>query len=211
MAKDNGLRIESTKGTFKFCAVVGEGVENDNNPGNYEYLATLEVDLDSPIINEIDKYIDETEINGKEPSKVPYQTTEDYEKIPEGKAWLYSKTSTKWEDRDGNINDRNINIYNTRGKKIQLPEGTGIGSGTEGKILGNMKQWTRGKAAKLEYGYTIWLTGVQITNNFVPYEFDNAPAAEEDGGFEGFDIPGSTEVDEEEETPTRRSRRSRRG
>jgi len=209
------LKINSElcpKGAFTFAAITGLGIENKNTKEKkYEYVVTLELDeVDAgPLMDEIDDYIEDNAPRKSELSKVPYQTRDDYEGIPEGKVWLYAKASTEIENKKtGEVSDRIINVYDAGGNKVSLPEGTGIGKGSTGKVFGNMTVWEQGK----EYGATIWLTGVQIAE-FVPYAFEEDVQAMEGGGsFKGFDTP-QLEKDEEstEEAParTRRSRRDR--
>jgi len=212
------LKIDSKicpVGTFTFCAIAGTGILNEdkekNNPDNaYEYKATLELDLDKAgeLLDEIDNFIETHASKGKELEKVPYQTKEDYEKIPDGKVWLYAKTTTKRESKEKLV-DREISLYDTNGNKSKLPEGMGVGNGSTGKILGAMTVWDQKKT----YGATIWLSGIQL-GNFVPYEFEEVPNTME-GDFKGFDTPqlekDEAETTEEPKTESRRSRRSRRG
>ena len=197
-------------GKFTFAAITGKGILNDNNDDDvYEYKVTLELDEEDagPLMDIIDDFVEDYAPSKKELSKVPYQTHDDYDGIPAGKVWVAAKAYTTWEDKKtGEIKDTVINVYDSQGDKVYLPEGTGIGNGSTGKLLGNMTMWER----KKEYGVTIWLSGTQIAD-FIPYEFEEAVEAMEGGSFKGFNTP-QLEKDEEpkdEEKPARRSRRDR--
>ena len=212
----NTLKINSTNcpaGIFTFTAITGKGILNESitKEDVYEYIVTLEADIEvtGPLMDEIDDFIEDNSPRNSELIKVPYQTTEDYEGIPEGKVWIYAKaTTTREEGKTGEIIDRVINVYDSQGNKVQLPEGTGIGKGSTGKTLGNMTVWEQRK----EHGATIWLTGVQIAD-FVPYEFEEAVVAMEGGSFKGFNAPQLEKDEAEPEATPERStpRRSRRG
>ena len=213
MAKTD-LKLNSKNcptGAFAFAAIIGKGIENTNAKHEaYEYKVTLELDEKTagPLMDEIDDYIEDNAPRRGELTKVPYQTHDDYDGIPAGKVWIYAKTSTEWEDsKTGEINPRVINVYDSEGDKVTLPENTGIGNGSTGKVFGNMQVWEQGK----EYGATIWLTGVQIAD-FIPYEFEETVVAMEGGSFKGFNKGPQLEKDEapEEEAPKERTRRSRR-
>ena len=208
------LKISSKNcptGAFTFSCITGKGILNQNNKKHevYEYITTLEVDMNDvgSLLDEIDDYIEDNAPRRGELTKVPYQTHDDYEGVPEGKVWLYAKASTEWEDKKtGEINDRVINVYDSTGDKVSLPDNTGIGKGSTGKVFGNLSVWEQGK----EYGATIWLTGLQIAD-FVPYEFEEDVQAMEGGSFKGFNKP-QLEKDEEggASAEPKRSRRSRR-
>lgn len=196
------------KGVFAFCAITGKGILNDNN-GGQEYKVTLEVDEDlaGPLMDDIDDFIEDSAPKRKELTKVPYQTHDDYDGIPEGKVWFYAKTSTTWTDsKSGEVNDKVMNVYDSQGDKVTLPEGTGVGKGSTGKVFGAIDLWEQGK----EYGCTIWLSGIQIAN-FVSYEFEESVEAMEGGSFKGFNNGPQLEKDEVDEAPktSRRSRRDR--
>jgi len=206
------LKINSElcpKGSYTFAAVTGQGIENKNTKEvTYEYVVTLELDeADAgPIMDEIDDYIEDNAPRKGELTKLPYQTHDDYDGVPQGKIWLYAKASTEITDRNGVVNDRVINVYDSQGDKVSLPEGTGIGKGSTGKLFGSMTVWEQGK----DYGATIWLTGVQIAD-FVPYEFEEDVQAMEGGGsFKGFNTPQLKKDEEVKEEAPKRSRRSRR-
>lgn len=194
-------------GIFDFAAITGKGILNDNNDDDrYEYKVTLVLDEKDagPLLDEIDDFIEDNAPSRKELTKVPYQTHDDYDGIPEGKVWLSAKAYTTWEDKKtGEIKDTFINVYDSTGDKVSLPEGTGIGKGSTGKLLGNMTIWER----KKEYGATIWLSGTQIAD-FIPYEFEEVVEAMQEGSFKGFNKPQLEKDEEEAPTPSRRSRRS---
>jgi hypothetical protein len=196
--------IKCPNGVFKFCAIVGDGIENENS-GKREYKAVLECDIDDAQ-DFMDAIDDIFEANaGNEEGKLPYQTTDDYDQIPEGKVWIQAKASTTYyneaKDEETPIT---INIYNARGKKVQLDDGVGVGDGSEGRLSsGTISFWEAGTKKKKDYGITIYLSGIQLTE-FVPYEFDEAPE-EMDGSFTGQS--DDLEEDEVEEKPRRRRRR----
>ena len=195
-------------GKFLFAAVIGQGVKNEDASTRkedvYEYKVTLEIDekVAGPLMDEIDDFIEDNAVKGCELTKVPYQTSDDYDGIPAGKVWLAAKCRTTYMNKDDEEQDAKVSIFDTRGDKCNLPDGVGIGKGSTGKVFGNISVWDR----KDEMGATLWLTGVQI-GDFVPYEFEDAPE-EMEGSFKGFNTSAlEREEGTEEEAPTRRSRR----
>lgn len=220
MAGENSLKVggknglNCPKGDFLFCAVVGQGVKNEEASTRkeevYEYKVTLEVDEDKAVdfMDGIDDFMEDNLSKGDEVIKVPYQTHDDYDGIPKGKVWISAKCRTKYEDRDGEEQDATVNIYDKDGNKCTLPEGVGVGKGSTGKILGTITVWDK----KEGVGSTLWLSGVQI-GDFTPYEFEEAPE-EMEGSFKGFDkkepeLEKETDDNEADEKPARRSRRNR--
>jgi len=199
------------KGDFLFAAVVGQGVKNTKASTRkkdvYEYTVTLEVDekVATNFMDEVDDFLEDNAIKGCTLSTVPYQTSDDYDGIPQGKVWIKAKCKTTYEDvKTGEELDASINIYDAAGNKSILPEGVGIGKGSTGKIMGAIAIWDRDD----EYGATFWLRGVQIAD-FTPYTFDEQPEAME-GSFKGFATPQleKDEAEGEKESP-RRGRRDR--
>jgi len=209
------LKINSKNcptGVINFACVTGKGILNEDNTSDddvYEYKFTLELDEDSagPLLDEIDDFITDMSPSKKELVKVPYQTSDDYDGIPEGKVWLSAKAYTTYEDKKtGDLKDTVITIYDSQGDKVSLPEGTGIGNGSTGKVLGSVTMWER----KKEYGFTLWLSGTQISD-FIPYEFEEQVEVMEGGSFKGFnDNTPQLEKDEESNEEPTRSRRSNR-
>ena len=199
-------------GEFLFAAVIGQGVKNEDASTRkedvYEYKVTLEIDEKTagPLMDEIDDFIEDNAVKGCELTKVPYQTSDNYDGIPVGKVWLAAKCRTTYINKDDEEQDAKVSIFDTRGDKCNLPDGVGIGKGSTGKVFGNISVWDR----IYEYGATLWLTGVQI-GDFVPYEFEDAPE-EMEGSFKGFNTPAlEKEESAEEEAPKERTRKSRRG
>ena len=210
----NKLKINSTnspKGVFKFCAIIGKGILNENNTKEdvYEYKVTIEADLKDAqdLLDEIDDFIEDNAPRKGELTKVPYQTHDDYDGVPVGKVWIYAKATTEYPDKVTNEPiQREIRIYDTSGAKVKLPDNTGVGNGSKGKLFGTLDVWERG-GKKAEYGATIWLTGIQITD-FISYEFEETVVAEE-GSFKGFNT-SKLEEDEDKEERSTESRGSRR-
>lgn len=208
MANDS-LKVNSKncpRGEFIFAAIVGAGVYNEDKE-EYERKVTLEVDIDDAqsLLDEIDDFVEDNAVKGKDLVKVPYQTHEDYDGIPKGKIWLQAKTSVEFEDkRTGEVKQTVINIYDSQGNKTKLPDGVGIGKGSTGIIIGTIKMWERRK----EYGASLYLSGLQI-GDFVPYEFEDVPEAME-GSFKGFnDLQKDEDADDEKQKRERRSSRDR--
>jgi hypothetical protein len=200
------------EGEFLFCAVVGQGVLNEDASTKrqqvYEYKVKLEVEEKeaADLMDEIDELLEEAAGKDDDIIKRPYQTHDDYDGIPKGKVWIESKCRTVYEDKDGEEVEANVNIYDASGKKSKLPEGQGVGKGSTGKVFGTVTTWDK----KEGVGATLWLSGVQI-GDFVPYEFEDAPEAMS-GSFKGFDnqLEQDESTDDEDTRSSRRSRRSRR-
>lgn len=216
MAKDTpSLKINSKNspvGVFQFCAVTGAGIKNTKASTRknevFEYKASLEIDIEDAqdLLDQIDDFLEDNKIKGCNLTGVPYQTHDDYDGVPKGKVWLIAKAKTKWEDNDGDEQDTKISIYDTTGQKCDLPEGEGIGKGSEGSIFGKIVLWDRDD----EYGATLWLSGIQITE-YIPYVFEEAPEVKK-GSFKGFDNKKSDlekQEDDEDSQPSRRSSRDR--
>ncbi len=203
----------SPQGTFLFCAVTGKGRLNEDKSTKrdqcFEYKVKIEVDEKdaADFMDQVDELIDSELGKGDEIVKLPYQTNEDYDGIPEGKVWIEAKCGTEFENSKGDIQEANVSIFDTRGDKCKLPEGTGVGKGSTGKVFGNVGTWDN----KDGVGATLWLSGIQIAD-FTPYEFDAAPE-EMEGSFKGFDKPEpelEKENTEKEEAPRRKRSSSRR-
>jgi len=200
-------------GTFTFCAIMGTGILNEKASTRkkdvYEFKVNLEMDEDKAgaLMDEIDDHIEDEAVKGAELVKVPYQTHDDYEGVPKGKVWLSAKALVEYEDKKtGDIKDTVINVYDSNGDKVKLPEGKGVGNGSTGIVIGNVVVWDRGD----EYGATLWLSGIQI-GDYIPYDFEDAPTAMEGGSFKGFnDSQLAKDETPKDDKPARRSSRRNR-
>jgi len=199
------------KGVFKFCAITGIGILNEDASTRkedvYEYKATLEVDEKdaADFMDAVDDLVDGELSKGDDIVKLPYQTHDDYDGIPKGKVWIAAKCKTSYIGKDDEEVDVNVNVYDTGGNKCKLPEGVGIGSGSTGKVYGKVVTWDK----KEGIGATLYLSSVQLAD-FVPYEFGDQVDEAMEGSFKGFATPQleKDEAGDEEESP-RRSRRDR--
>lgn len=203
-------------GEFKFCAVVGLGILNEDASTRAkdvrEYKTTLEVNEDDPVaiafMDAVDDLVDGQLSKGDEIVKLPYQTHEDYDGVPEGKVWIAAKCGTEYEDKKtGEIKDINVKVYDATGSECVLPEGTGVGGGSTGKVYGKVVTWDK----KEGIGATFYLSSVQI-KDFVPHTFGDDIDTEMGGSFKGFNKPTDLEKAEgtSEEPPKELTRAEKR-
>ncbi len=198
-------KITTPKATLEWVTIDGEGKENLS--GKMQYVANAVVPVDSPIVQKIKDFWEANKPKGfKKDAKslgiYPHSIPTD-EKDEDGKTiyaedpdnvTLAFKTGVTFASGDTKV----INIYNAKGRKVALPEGTKIGNGTIGCIAGAMGIYQNTSKAKvvIDAGVTLYLNDIQIIKLV---EFT------QDAGFDSFDDEeegwdGEAEFSGEEET-----------
>jgi hypothetical protein len=209
----NKLAVTSPIGTLMYVMVTGTGKENFEGDG-YDYQACVDVPEKEAedFIADLEEYLDENAPKNSTEAGVFYRTSEDDDTIKEGVVRFTFKTRTEFEDRKtGEMKQTKVNILDSDGNNVKLPEDKLIGNGSTGRVIGNAVLWERGNSKKKEHGLSLYLSKVQI-KDFVPYEGEKVDAID-NGSFKGFDNdlkPEDDDTTEEESTPRRRLRRSRR-
>jgi len=217
MAKNTIEKISTPKAKLAWVNISGEGKENLS--GKTKYVATAIVPADCQAVQAIKAFWDANKPAGFKsepksesvpkgyksigiyPHKVDSgRTDEDGDKIYEvvdDLVELRFSTDTTFPDGKPKV----IQIYNSKNRKVSLPEGTQIGNDSVGCISGAMSIYTTEKAGKiLDAGVTLYLNAIQILK-LKEYEADAGFEAhdEEDGwtGDEGW--TGETEASVEPE------------
>jgi len=205
------LAINSPIGELMYVMVTGQGKENFEGDG-YDYQCCVDVPEKEAedFIGEMEDFLDENAPKNSNEAGSFYRSHEDDDTIKEGYIRFTFKTKTEFEDKKtGEMKQTKVNILDSDGNNVKLPEGKLIGNGSTGRAIGNAVIWTRGNKKKQEHGLSLYLNKVQI-KDFIPYEGETVEAIS-GGSFKGFDNDLQPEEDEAtEETTSRRSRRSRR-
>ena len=188
-------KLNTPKAELMWATIDGEGKENLS--GKMKYVVTALVPKDSDIVKEIRDYWKEHrpagfkltkksddnpkgyKSDGIYPHKVDSgEVDEDGDKIynehPDLVELRFS-TDTTWPDGKA----KKIQIYNARGRKVELPDGVKIGNGTLGCVSGAMgiyAQEVKGKV--VDAGVTLYLNAIQIIK---------LEEYSEDAGFESYD------------------------
>jgi len=210
----NKIPTQSPIGNLMYVMVTGVGKENFEGDG-YDYQTCVDVPEKEAedYIAELEDFLDENAPKNSEEAGTFYRTSEDDDTIEPGMVRFTYKTKTEYEDKKtGEMKQTKVNILDSDGNNVKLPEGKLIGNGSTGRALGNAVIWERGNRKKKEHGLSLYLNKVQI-KDFIPYEGEKVEAIE-DGSFKGFDndLQPEDEGAAEDEAPkrSRRSRRSRR-
>lgn len=206
------LAVTSPIGSLMYVMVTGQGKENFEGDG-YDYQACVDVPQKEAddFIAELEDFLDENAPKNSDEAGSFYRTHEDDDTIEEGFVRFTFKTRTEFEDKKtGEMKNTKVNILDSDGNNVKLPEGKLIGNGSAGRVLGNAVVWTRGNRKKQEHGLSLYLNKVQI-KDFIAYEGEKVEAIS-GGSFKGFDNDLQPEDDEaaEEQTSSRRSRRRSR-
>lgn len=205
MAKIN---VTSPIGDLKYVMITGQGKENFEGTG-YDFQACVDVPSKEAddFIDMIEDFIEENEVKGATRAGSFYRTSEDDDTIPKGMVRFTFKTRTEFTDKKGDIKDTVVDVLNSKGDKVKLPEGKLIGNGSTGRVIGTCVIWERGNTKKKEFGASLYLNKVQL-KDFIPYEGEKVDEIE-GGSFKGFDDDLQPEESAAEESPRSR-RRSRR-
>lgn len=205
----NIQKITTPRGLLEWVTITGEGKENLS--GKMKYTASIVLPADNPIFDKIRAFWNDNKPAGfKKDAKslgiYPHSIATDevdeegnkiYDEDPDNLVLRFS-TDTTFPDGKAKV----IGIYNAKGRKVALPEGTMVGNGTEGCIAGAMGIYENKKNGKvLDAGVTLYLNDLQIIK-LVEYSQDAGFEAQDDDGWSGEDDSwaGATEEKSEENT-----------
>lgn len=201
-------------GDLEWVTIDGAGKDDMN--GVPHFWATLVLDPDgvdentsearkkehSEFKSMLEKYWDDNKPKGNyeikggiKPHKVPTgEKDEDGDNIYEetGKYQIVVKTKTQFEDKQGNIVDKKIKIFNAKGAEVSLGDKK-IGNGSKGRIGLAMRVFTAGKGKAISAaGLSFYLNKIQLSK-FVEYTGDGFDALDE-SLEEGEDFEGIGEM-----------------
>lgn len=196
MAKHPIKKFKTSKGSLEWVIIAGEGKENLN--GRMKYNASIKLPADSPDLEAIKqfwaenkpaKFKKDAKSLGIYPAKVDSgEVDEDgkaiYVEDPDFKVLAFSTDATYQDGRP-----KIVQVYNSKARKVALPEGTSIGNGSIGAISGAMGIYTNESKSGsiIDAGVTLYLDAVQI---FKLEEYSSNPgfeADEDEDGWEGGD------------------------
>lgn len=163
-------KFKTPKGSLEWVTIDGEGKENLS--GKLQYVANCVVDADSPIVAQIEKFWEDNKPKGfKKPAKsngIYLHKTDSGKKDEDGKAiyeedgkvYLAFKTGTTFPNGSTKV----VQVYNSKAKKVTLPESVKIGNGTIGIVSGAMGIYESKtpKGALVDAGVTLYLDAIQI-------------------------------------------------
>lgn len=184
-------KIKAGKGELEWTTIDGEGKENMS--GKMQYVTNLVAEEDDDLVDEINAFWEANKPKGfkKEPKSngIYRHKTKTDEKDEDGKAifeedgkiYFAFKTGTSFPDGS----TKKVQVYNAKGTKVELPEGTKIGNGSVGIVAGAMGIYeNRTKQGKLvDAGVTLYLDAIQI---FKLEEFSQDAGFEADEEAEGW-------------------------
>jgi len=194
-------KIKTTKGTFEWVTISGEGKENLS--GKMKYQANLVIDpqnvpADAALIAKIDAFWTENKPKGfnRPPKSTGYYLhdpvldaageptyNDEGKKVfnKDGKMHLTFSTDTAFPSGDTKV----VKVYNAKANVISLGDKS-IGNGSEGYISGAMGIYeAKQKGKTIDAGVTLYLNGVQLTK-FVEFSGSDDGFGEEDG-FTGIE------------------------
>ena len=197
MAKNAIAKIKTPKGTLEWVVIDGDGKENLS--GRMKYNASVRLPADSAIFESIEKfwadnkpakYKKDAKSLGIYPAKVDSgDVDEDGKAIfvedPDSKVLAFS-TDTTYQSGDPKV----IQVWNSKARKVKLPDGVKIGNGSVGSIAGAMGIYTNESkgGAIIDAGVTLYLDAVQV---FKLEEFSSDPGFDADesdeDGWDGED------------------------
>ena len=182
----NIVKFKSPKGELEWVTIDGEGKENLS--GKLQYLASVVIEADDPIVKQIEDFWNknkpkgfkkDAKSNGIYPHNAPTDKKDEEGKTiyeEDGKLVLSFKTGTTFPDGS----HKKVQVYNAKARKVELPEGTKIGNGSIGVVAGAMGIYTNKtkQGAVIDAGVTLYLDAIQI---FKLEEFTT------DAGFDASD------------------------
>lgn len=183
--------ITTAPSLLEWVTITGEGKENLS--GKLQYVANAVVEANDPVIAEIEAFWKANKPQGftgqpKSLGIYPHKTATDEKDEngktvfkEDGKLYLAFKTGTTYADGSA----KEIKIYNAKGRRAALPEGTTVGNGTVGAVQGAMGIYTTKspKGGILTAGVTLYLNAIKI-HKLEAYK--GAEAFEEDDTAEGW-------------------------
>ena len=196
-------KLNTPKAELMWATIDGEGKKNLS--GKTKYVVTALVPKDSDIVKEIQDYWKENRPAGFKLTKKTDENPKGYKsngiyahkvdtgEIDEDGDKIYKEhedlvelrfsTDTVWSDGK----TKKIQIYNARGRKVELPEDVKIGNGTIGCVSGAMGIYAQEVQGKIvDAGVTLYLNAIQIIK-LEEYSEDAGFEAhdDEEGGWEG--------------------------
>ena len=197
------------KGKFAWMVVSGKGLPNFNKDG-FDFTGTVLVSGKEAqaMANELKALMGDTlSEKGMKMENVPFRRLTDkkgddgelaYELVKLEKpsfdgldeSAVYGFRFRNPTKNSSTGKDQIIRIYDAKGVETTMPEGMGIGNGSEGIIYGTAVAWVRGRNC----GVSLYLDGVQITEL---KEFRSSPhnIQEQDGSF-NVSVPQGGEAKE---------------
>lgn len=206
-------KFQSPKGEFEWVTIDGEGKENLS--GKMQYLVSVIVEADDPVIAKIEDFWASNKPKGfkKEAKSLgiyPHKSAtgekdEDGKNIFEedGKMVLSFKTGTTFPDGSA----KKVQVYNAKAQKVELPADVKIGNGSIGQVAGAMGLYVNKtkQGNVVDAGVTLYLDSVKISK-LVEFTTDAGFDADddEDGGWSGDE--GWSGAAEESEPATEKAK-----
>ncbi len=205
-------KFNSPKGELEWVTIDGEG--KPNLSGKLQYVASVAVPKNDPIVKEIKDFFEENQPKGwkkeaKSTGIYPHniktdEVDEDGKPIYEecDKTVLLSfKTGTTYPDGK----HKKIQIYNAKARKVELPEDVKVGNGSIGAIAGAMGIYTTmdpsGKTL-VGAGVTLYLNSIKISK-LVEYEGEGDNFEPDEDGEDGWEGDEGWEGETKEDTPAK--------
>ena len=192
----NKTKIQVGPAVLAWTVVSGQGLQNYNKDG-FNFTATAIVDggAAQELANQFKELIAEINPKGElDMDSVPFRILTD-EKNDKGElAYKLIKPDESSFDLDASkkygfrfqqstINvftkqKQVIKLYDAKGVEFEMPEGQGIGNGSQGMVFGTAVAWGRGRKC----GVSLYLDGVQITD-IVEFNTTKHDVKQTDGSF----------------------------
>ena len=203
----NKTKVQIGPAVLAWTVVSGQGLQNYNKDGhNFTATAIVDGGVAQEMANQFKELIASINPNGDlQMDSVPFRLMTDELNDKGELAYKLLKLDNPSFDLDASkkygfrfqqstINvftkqKQVIKLYDAKGKEFEMPEGQGIGNGSQGMVFGTAVGWGRGRKC----GVSLYLDGVQITD-IVEFNTTKHDVKQTDGSFTVEDPKNITDV-----------------